>query len=83
MDTPTKVVNHHSHRGMAEKKVIELAIGRILRLGSRPARPGDVAEYERCRALILDAAERQGITPSGSNIGTHRPGWNYGNHSLD
>jgi hypothetical protein len=31
----------------------ELALGRILLLGSRPAQPGDVAEYERCRAIIL------------------------------
>lgn len=35
----------------------QLAIGRILRLASRPAQPGDVAEYERCRAIVLDAAE--------------------------
>lgn len=34
--------------------VMSLALGRILRLASRPTQPGDVAEYERCRALILD-----------------------------
>lgn len=32
-----------------------LALGRILRLASRPSRPGDVAEYERCRAIIMEA----------------------------
>lgn len=36
--------------------VIELALGRIFRLGSRPTQPGDVEEYERCRALIFEAA---------------------------
>jgi hypothetical protein len=38
-----------------QNAVFELALGRILRLGSRPSQPGDIAEYERCRALILDA----------------------------
>jgi hypothetical protein len=35
--------------------VVSLAFGRIFRLGSRPTQPGDVEEYERCRAIILDA----------------------------
>lgn len=34
-----------------------LAVGRILRLASRPSRPGDVEEYERCRAVIMDASD--------------------------
>lgn len=34
-----------------------LAIGRILRLGSRPARPGDIEDYERCRGVVLDCTE--------------------------
>jgi len=37
-----------------KKKLVELAIGRILRMGSRPTRPGDIEEYERCRRIILD-----------------------------
>ncbi len=37
-----------------EKKTVDLAIGRILLLGSRPSQPGDVAEYERCKAIIMD-----------------------------
>ena len=42
----------------AEKKLlVDLAFGRIFRLGSRPTQPGDVAEYERCRAIILDNTE--------------------------
>lgn len=39
---------------MSDTKQAELALGRILRLASRPEQPGDVADYERCRALILD-----------------------------
>jgi hypothetical protein len=35
-----------------------LAFGRILRMAARPAEPGDVAEYERCRAIIME-----GVTP--------------------
>jgi hypothetical protein len=34
-----------------------LAIGRILRLGSRPTEPGDVQEYERCRQIVMDAVD--------------------------
>lgn len=33
--------------------IVDLAIGRILALGSRPAQPGDVEEYERCKAIIM------------------------------
>ena len=35
---------------------VEMALGRIFRIMSRPTQPGDVAEYERCRAIILDLA---------------------------
>ena len=45
-----------------------LAIGRILRLMSRPYQPGDIEEYECCRAIILDAS------PDNSYI-DHRPNW--------
>lgn len=34
-------------------KAVELALGRIFRLGSRPTQPGDIEEYERCRAIIM------------------------------
>jgi hypothetical protein len=33
---------------------VELALGRIFGMMSRPSQPGDVAEYERCRAIVLD-----------------------------
>lgn len=35
----------------------QLALGRILRLASRPEQLGDIAEYERCRAIIMDTFE--------------------------
>jgi len=39
-------------------KAKELALGRILRMASRPSRRGDAAEYWRCRAIIMtDAPE--------------------------
>ena len=36
-----------------ERKAIELALGRILRMASRPAQPGDEREWYRCRDLIM------------------------------
>jgi len=39
------------------KKTIELAFGRILRMGSRPTKEGDIQEYERCRNLIIKASK--------------------------
>ena len=39
---------------MSDVRIVELALGRIFRMMSRPAQPGDVAEYERCRCLVLD-----------------------------
>jgi len=44
-------------RSQEDTKAIELALGRILRLASRPAQPGDVADYERCRKVILDVLD--------------------------
>ena len=41
-------------RTAEENAAVSLALGRILRLASRPSRPGDVEEYERCRSVILD-----------------------------
>lgn len=37
-----------------EKVLVELAIGRVLRIMSRPFQEGDVEDYERCRAIIFD-----------------------------
>lgn len=42
----------------AEKeKAIALALGRLFRLGSRPSQAGDVAEYERIRAIVLEMSK--------------------------
>ena len=40
-----------------ESKLVALALGRIFRMGARPFQSGDIEEYERCRAIVLDAAE--------------------------
>lgn len=37
--------------------IVSLAMGRIFRLLSRPTQPGDEAEYERCRRIIMDASD--------------------------
>lgn len=39
------------------EQVIKLAFGRILSIGSRPFKNGDIEEYERCKWLIMDADE--------------------------
>jgi hypothetical protein len=61
-------------RDEVKRETVNLAFGRIFRLLSRPAQPGDMAEYERCRGLILDLlgepAERVESRPL--------PGWNFG-----
>jgi hypothetical protein len=43
-----------------DSKTVELALGRIFRLASRPEQPGDVEDYERCRRLILDILDPNG-----------------------
>lgn len=40
------------------QKVVELALGRIFRMGSRPFQQGDIEEFDRCKALIMNALER-------------------------
>lgn len=40
-----------------KRALVALALGRIFRMGARPTEPSDVEEYERCRAIILDAVE--------------------------
>lgn len=39
------------------RALAELALGRLFRIGSRPFKEGDIAEYYRCRAIVLDAVE--------------------------
>lgn len=64
-------------------KAIELALGRILRIAARPFEEGDYDEYDRCRAIIMEAAEDAGINPRPDSIGHLRQGWNFGNAVLD
>jgi hypothetical protein len=39
---------------------MELALGRILRMGARETKAGDIEEYYRCRDIIFDSAEYLG-----------------------
>ncbi len=50
-----------------DTRLVELALGRIFRLGSRPTQPGDLEEYERCRRIIVDE-----LTPVAPD---YRPTW--------
>lgn len=68
---------------MTNEQIMKLALGRIFRMGARASQEGDVAEYERCRAIFLDAAERENINTTTQSIGVHRLGWNFGNTVLE
>ena len=39
----------------AERKVCEMAIGRVLGMMARPHQDGDEAEFARCAAVVKDA----------------------------
>lgn len=39
------------------KQLVDLAIGRIFRIMSRPFKSGDLEEYERCRKIVMDHVE--------------------------
>ena len=39
------------------KTTINLSIGRILRMASRPSQEGDITEYYKCKAIIEEALE--------------------------
>ena len=39
---------------------MQLALGRIFRMLSRPFEPGDIEQYERCQAIIMAEAEAEG-----------------------
>jgi len=43
--------------GDQERRLKELALGRIFRIASRPYQEGDIEEYERCRAIIMSDME--------------------------
>jgi len=37
-----------------QARAVNLAIGRVFSMASRPEQPGDGAEYWRCRNIVLD-----------------------------
>ena len=49
------------------KAVVNLALGRLFRILSRPYQEGDDDEYMRCRSIVLDAHE--------GPISDHRPNY--------
>ena len=53
-----------------DQLAVRLAMGRLLRMMTRPNQPGDDDDYHRCRAIILDAAEAGGL-----DMKDNRPSW--------
>lgn len=41
------------------KDIVAGAIGRIISLGSRPFQDGDLEEYDRCKAVVMNIAQIQ------------------------
>lgn len=39
-----------------EIRLLNLAIGRLFRIMSRPYQDGDLKQYEKCREIIMDLA---------------------------
>ncbi len=54
------------------QELAELALGRIFRILSRPYQAGDVEEYERCRAIFLDAVDREAPVDHSPNYARDR-----------
>lgn len=55
-------------------QIISMAMGRIFRMAGRPEQARDIAEYERCRSLILALAP----DVSCASHSVPLPGWNFG-----
>lgn len=58
-----------------QQATVEMAIGRIFRMGARPVLPGDEAEYDRCRNIVVDI-----LRDDREDQRTYAPlpGWNFG-----
>lgn len=57
-----------NHQAMTREEAdlaMRLAIGRVMRMMSRPEQPGDAEMFHACRAIVQEAAEVLGIEPSG------------------
>ncbi len=63
-------------------QIMQLAIGRILLLGSRPFKEGDIEDYENARHVFLEASDFIGLKKP-TNGHNSQPGWNFGNSKLD
>ena len=62
----------------SERQTVNLALGRIFGMLQRPGQPGDAAEYERCRMLVLSI-----VDPDNSiNIASRQHAHDYGRDRL-
>ncbi len=46
--------NHIHDVSSEDRASVNLALGRLFRIMSRPEQPGDVDEYHRCHSVIMD-----------------------------
>lgn len=63
--------------------IMPYALGRLFRIMSRPFKEGDIETFEDCRRAIMEAGEVLEIDSRTASIGSNRPGWNFGNTSVD
>ncbi len=62
-------MTHHSMLDDEAQRTVQLALGRILRMGARSSQPGDIAEYDRCRGSIMN------ILDASPGIADHAPNY--------
>lgn len=53
-----------------ERAAVECALGRIFRMGVRPAQPGDGAMFDACARIVKDI-----LDPDGDGIPDTAPNW--------
>lgn len=54
------------------RQAVMLALGRMFRLAARPAQPGDVAEYEAARAVVMAVLDPPPFVDPGPNYARDR-----------
>lgn len=64
-------------------QAMNLAIGRLFRMMSRPFQEGDIACYYECERICKEAAEVLGMKTYAPDLGSCRSGWNFGNLCIE
>jgi len=73
--------NKISRATIEEKKMLmNLSLGRIFKLMSRPFQKGDIQQYEEAKAIFIQCAEDLGLKKDVTEF--HVPGTNFGKRII-